>query len=158
MADQLILSNASPQGFTYAEDTFYFLKETLTADDVTTNVMFICPPNKSGRVVGGYLLATENGADATDPMSVALDIKIGSTSVFSTLPALDKTAGTGKRHTMAAATGVTLGVIDADEDAFVAGDVITAHFDITITTPDTAYAGVTAILVVRWDAPSSILS
>ena len=150
MADKLSLTNDTV-GYAYEEQVFTRVIEgAYTADDVTANIVTVVPFGKSGRIVGAYLVHGENGADGTDAMSNALDVKINTTSIFSTLPALAKAAGTGKRTTFAAATGVTVGVINTAADDVVAGDIVFAEFDITRTTPETEYANVCAVVVVRW--------
>jgi hypothetical protein len=94
-----------------------------------------------GRVSEVVLIAGENGADATDPMNTELDVLLGATpvSIFTTKPKLDKTAGTGTRDTSAAATGVTVGVVNTAVDRFLANARVKVVFNLTITTPDTAY-------------------
>jgi len=96
----------------------------------------------AGRISDVVLIIGENGADASDPMNTELDVLIGTTpvSIFTTKPKLDKTAGTGTEDTVATSTGVIVGVIDATKDNFALNARIKAVFNLTITTPDTAYA------------------
>jgi hypothetical protein len=138
MADRILASNDGPQkGYAYEVHAFSVYVNGNATADVTTAPVLAVPPQLAGRIVGAYLTHGENGADGTDPLFAELDVLINGTSIFTTKPKLDKTAGTGKRHTMAAATGVTVGVIDATKDDVVAGDLITATWDVTRTTPDT---------------------
>jgi len=96
----------------------------------------------AGRVSDVVLIIGENGADASDPMNTDLDVLIGTTpvSIFTTKPKLDKTAGTGTEDTVATSTGVTPGVIDATKDNFALDARFQVIFNLTVTTPDTAYA------------------
>jgi hypothetical protein len=138
MADRIFASNDGPhKGYAYETHTFSVYVNGNSTADVATIPVLAVPPQLAGRIVGAYLLHGENGADGTDPLNAELDVLINGTSIFTTKPKLDKTAGTGKRHTMAAATGVTVGVIDTTKDDVVAGDLITATWDITRTTPET---------------------
>lgn len=110
---------------------------------------FVVPFAAGCRVVSIVGFAQENGADGTDPMSVAFEVKKNGTAVCSTNPALDKTAGTGQKTTAAAATGVTQAVVKTDSTRdFAFGDKISINYNVTITTPDTALASPGVIIGV----------
>lgn len=83
-----------------------------------------------------FLVAPNTGTDASNPLSVALEVTIGGTSVFSTKPSIDKTASDGAT-TLAAGTGITVGVIDTANNAGSAGDVVTVTVEITRTASPT---------------------
>ena len=116
----------------------------ITAD--TTATVFVAPV--AGRIVNVVGSVVTNGVDGTNPFSLAFDVRKNGTSVASTVPAIDKAAGTGARNTFAAATGITQAAIKTDGTQIVAaGDAITVVYDITRTTPATECAGA-AVLVV----------
>ena len=102
----------------------------------------------AGRIASAVLVAGENGADGTDAMTMELDVLIGGISIFTTKPKLDRAAGTGIKSTLAAGTGITVGVLDATKLAIALNDEITASFDITRTTPETEYSDIVVSLIL----------
>lgn len=80
---------------------------------------------------GGFRLGN-TGADSTNPLSLELDVLINGTSIYTTKPALAKTASDGA-STLSAGTGVTVGVIDETKNILAAGDVITYTLTLTRT-------------------------
>jgi hypothetical protein len=150
MADRTHISNATMYGWNYDEHTFtYAVSGNVTADQSAKLVTFVPVFLNGGRIVSAFLAAGENGADGTDPLSMTGDILINGTSIFSTLPGLAKAAGTGKKTTISAGTGITVGVINTEADNVATGDKITVTLDITRTTPETEMADVAMVFVVR---------
>ena len=82
----------------------------------------------------GFALGN-TGADASDALTLELDITINGTSIFTTKPKLSKTAADAA-STFAAGTGVTEGVIDAAKNILVAGDLIAYALTLVRTTPE----------------------
>lgn len=154
MASRFSLTNDTA-GSAYHEEVFFYSLTTITADDTTLNIIGVVPPGKTGKIVSAHLIHGANGTDATDTATNELDVLINTTSVFTTKPVLSygtTTAGAGKVSTFAAGTGKVVPVLNADEVALAAGDIIYASFNVTVTTPDTAPGDVVALVVVRWDA------
>ncbi len=84
----------------------------------------------------------ETGADASNPLEVEADVKIGGTSVLTTKPKITKAAADGA-NTAAGGAGVTQAVVktNGDEEAVV-GDRVTVSLNLTRTAPATEMAGV----------------
>ena len=98
-----------------------------------------------------WLQAGERGIDASDPLTVDLEVKIGATSIFATKPQIAQLAGGGAASTLAAATGVTVGALSATAANLEGskGDVIAVTFDLTETTPDTDPANFRAVVILH---------
>lgn len=111
----------------------------LAADD---SYVFAAP--FAGDIVDLPILsAGTNGVDSVDPLFTELDVLINGTSIFTTRPRLDKTAGAGQKDTATTGTGITQGVLKAAASlVFAKGDLIKVTLDVTRTTPDTEFADV----------------
>lgn len=121
----------------------------LTSDN---SIDFLAPFDGRFDEIGDvFMQVGETGSDGTDALNVKLDVLIDGTSIFTTLPQVDGllTAGVAGAadgaNTLAAATGVTVGVLKAlASRQFSKGDVITVTFDVTVATPETNIADVRA--------------
>jgi hypothetical protein len=152
MAQRFFLSNDTSVGYKHDEEVFVFgVDGNLTADD-TGNILLVVPPGRTGTIVSANLVVGTNVEDGTDAASLAADVKIGTTSVFTTAPAIAKAAGSGGKNTYAAGTGITVPVLDAAHVALAAGNIVFASLDVTRTTPEVEYANCAIVVVVRWDA------
>lgn len=114
------------------------------AGDITSsdaaNVIGAMP--LAGKVLDVGIYAANTGTDGDDDLSIAGDVNIAGTTCMTTLPALSKAAADGA-DTFAAGTGITVGVVDSDENAFDRGELLTFDLDLTRTTPSDEVADVT---------------
>jgi hypothetical protein len=151
MADRIFASNDGPnKGYANEVHVFEYLTSGNLTADATAKVVAMIPPQLAGRIVAAYLSVGTNGVDATNPLNLELDVLVNGTSALTTKPKIDKTAGTGKKNTIAAGTGITVGVLDSTKTAVAAGDHITATLDITRTaSPSTEIADVAVVVVIR---------
>ena len=102
--------------------------------------------------MAGFQLAT-TGTDASNPLTLEMDVKIGGTSIFTTKPKISKTAAAGA-STFTAGTGITVGVIDAAHKAVVLGSVITWEAAIVRTaSPSVEMANATFYIEITYPAP-----
>lgn len=132
----------------------HVIATALSSGNFTADATYIVGPMAfAGRVKSAYFGLLENGADGTDPQNTEFDVQVNGTTIFSTLPKLDKTAGTGHKTTYDTGTGITNAVINNAANTFAAGDYLSIVFNITRTTPDTESAGphgfVTVVPVVE---------
>lgn len=151
MAARILASNEGRYGYKYDDEVFFHaVGGNLTADN--SGVPLVVPPGRSGSIVSVNLVVGTNVEDGTDAASLAAAVAINGTSVFTTAPAIAKAAGSGKKNTYAAGTGITLPVLDATKVALAAGDVVTSTLGVTRTTPEVEFANCAIVIVVRWDA------
>ena len=98
-----------------------------------------------------WMQAAQRGIDATDPLTVDLEVTINGVTIFATKPQIAQLAGGGAASTLAAATGVTVGALSATAANLEGskGDVIGVTFDLTETTPDTDPANFRACIILH---------
>lgn len=127
-----------------------FLNVELQAGNLTADVTkeFVAPFDGSfANIADVFLSVDEAGVDGSNPLNVALDVQINGVTIFSTQPSIDKTAGNGaQKTTLAAGTGLVVGVLNAAAVAFSKGAKINVIADVTRTTPGTEIAGVYAVV------------
>jgi hypothetical protein len=111
------------------------------AGDVTADLSadFLAPfDGRFNTIEDIFMQMDERGIDATDALRFDLDVLVDGTSIFTTKPSIAAAAGGGAAITLAAATGIVVGVLKTTSAVqFSKGDVITITIDETSTTPDT---------------------
>jgi hypothetical protein len=107
-----------------------FVPGDITASYPSSGVLRLGTAHAAGTIIKAGFALDNMGTDGSNPLSIALDIQIGSTTIYTTPPALDKTATDGD-DTYGSGTGVTVGVINTAADDVVAGDAI--NFALTLT-------------------------
>jgi hypothetical protein len=154
MAERIIPSNESPQGYAFDERVICGGASAPTAD--ATFVAFVAPAGFYGTIktFSGHI--GTNVEDGTDAAQMAWACAINGVSIFTTAPVITKAAGTGAKNTLAAGTGITVAVLDTTKVAIVPGDIVTVTQDITRTTPETEYANVGFSLKIRPTAGTTI--
>lgn len=106
----------------------------------------------AGVVTRAGFTLSETGADTTNALSLEGDVLINGVTIFSTKPALAKTAADGAWTTVAG-TGVTVGVINVAADDVAANDVLTCVFTLTRTaSPGTEMARLCLYVEVTYPA------
>lgn len=103
----------------------------------------------AGEVVDAWLSALASGKDDSNPLSVALDVKINGSTILTTSPAIAHVSGEAsmqKTTKEAGDTGITQAVIDPDLNDYAAGDVITGSLTITRTSPTTEMNTIAAVV------------
>lgn len=122
--------------------------------DLTASVA--ASPMGTGHAAGAVTKAVftlgNTGADGTDDLALEGDVLINGVTVFSVKPALTKAAADGA-WTESAGTGVTVGVIDTAADDVVQGDILTAAFTLTRTTPEDEMADLYLYVEITYPAP-----
>lgn len=149
---RLFLSNDS-QGITYDKKYLTYHKSgTITADATIIVLMGAAP--EAGAVTGVWGSVGTNGVDASDTLTLGFVVKKNGTSVLTTTPLINKTAGTGRKTTTTATTGITSAVLKTDgTQKFVAGDTLSVDFDITRAgTPTTEFTDAAVTVEITFDA------
>jgi hypothetical protein len=154
MAERIIPSNESPQGYAFDERVICGGAAAPTAD--ATFVAFVAPAGFYGTIKSFIGSIGTNVEDGTDAAQMAWACAINGVSIFTTAPVITKAAGTGAKTSIATATGVTIAVLDSTKVAIVPGDIVTVTQDITRTTPETEYANVGFSFVIRPTAGTTI--
>lgn len=112
--------------------------------NVTDAICLVAPYN--GRIATAGLYLNNTGTINTNPLELEADVKIGGTSIFTTLPKLTTVAADGA-STLVAGVGITQAVIDDTINSFSIGDTITVTLDLTRTDiPTDEMAGAIVIL------------
>ncbi len=152
MATRKLLSNDGAYGYKYDELRIPVSIDAAFTADVTKS--FISPV--AGTIVDA-VLGLCMGADGTDALTCALDVKINGTTIFTTPPSIAKTAGSGGayKNTLATATGIVVGVINSAACTVAKGDNIQVVFDITRTTPETEITVPGAYVAIRVDSSTT---
>jgi len=121
------------------------------AGDITSNIAatLIDVAHGAGRIVRAGMVLGNTGADGTDALSAELDVLVDGTTVFSTKPALAKTAADGA-STLTAGTGVTVGVVNAAADDVAANSKVTYTLTLTRTTPEDEVADLFVVVDVEY--------
>lgn len=105
----------------------------------------------SGSIVGVELSVISSGKDDTNTLSIAGDVLINETSIFTTKPAIAHVSGEAAQHKTthedASDTGITEAVINASACSFEPGDIITWGYEITRTASPTSEISTPSILV-----------
>ena len=90
--------------------------------------------NVGGKVSDVWLSVGESGKDDSATLSMTVDVMINGTSCLTTTPVIAHVSGeasTNKTTKVSGDTGVTLRVLDSDNNDVSPGDVLT--YDITLT-------------------------
>jgi hypothetical protein len=95
-------------------------------------------PRRAGRIIDAYFSVGNCGIDNTGAeLSLALDVKINDTSIFTTKPEIAYVTGeaVGERKSTVDTTdtGVTVGVINSAANEYDPGDIITGNLAMTRT-------------------------
>lgn len=100
--------------------------QAATSGDIVASVAatYLGLALQAGIIPRAVLYVANTGTDASNALSLELDMLIGGVSIFTTKPKIDKTAADGAR-TNVAGTGVTVGVVNAAANIVAVGDIIT---------------------------------
>ena len=122
-----------------------------TATDLTATVALhtLGVSYGAGTIVRAGMQVAATGADASDALSVELDVTIEAESVFSTKPVIAKAAANGA-DSLASATGVTPGVLDAAKVAVSNRSYIKYSLTPTRTTPETEISGIRVFVDIAY--------
>jgi hypothetical protein len=144
---QAILESAKAYVDAHAKIAFSHL---FAGDQTSTIAAYVIGiATGAGTVTSAGFHCAEGGADGTDALTLEGDILINGTSVFSTKPARTKAAADGL-GTWVAATGITVGVLDATKVTVALGDVVTFVGTLDRTTPEDEVADVTAFCEITY--------
>lgn len=133
-------------GLTYRMTLDDYVSGNLTAA-ITARELGVA--HAAGTIVRAGMQIAATGADASDPLSAELDVLIEGVSIFTTKPVINKSAANGV-NSFTAATGVTVGVIDATKDDVTNLTDITYTLTPTRTTPETEISGIKVIVDVAY--------
>ncbi len=104
-------------------------------------------------IEGVVLSLEETGADASNPLELAADVKIGGTTCLTTQPKITKAAADGA-NTAAAGTGITQAVVDSGANTAAAGARVTVDLNLTRTAaPTDEMGGVRVIVICSYTLP-----
>ena len=128
-----VAASIAPAALTAACTESQMLEYHTSGDIVATVTSKVLAITKNAGVidVAGFRLGN-TGTDASNALSLELDILIGGVSIFTTKPAISKTAADGA-DTFTAGTGITVGAINVAANIFAAKAVITMTLTITRT-------------------------
>jgi len=128
-----VAASIAPAALTAACTESQMLEYHTSGDIVATVTSKVLAITKNAGVidVAGFRLGN-TGTDASNALSLELDILIGGVSIFTTKPAISKTAADGL-DTFTAGTGITVGAINVAANIFAAKAVITMTLTITRT-------------------------
>jgi len=96
-----------------------------------------CPlgaANIGGKISGVWLSVEESGKDDSNTLSLTVDVKINGTSCLDTTPIIAHVSGeasTNKTSKNDSDTGITLRILDVDNNDVSPGDMLT--YDMTLT-------------------------
>jgi len=97
--------------------------------------------NAGGRVSNVWMSVAASGKDDTNPLSIAVDVRINGTTCLTTQPFISHVSGeasTQKTTIITGETGIRQAVINSSANTFAPGDIISRVFDLTRTaTPTT---------------------
>lgn len=153
MAEKRLFLSNDAQGITYDKALLTYHKSgTITADANLIILMGSAP--QAGAVTNVWGSVGTNGVDASDTLTLGFNVKKNGTTVLSTVPLINKTAGTGRKTTTTATTGITEAVLKTDgTQKFVAGDTLSADFDITRAgTPTTEITDAAVTVEITFEA------
>ena len=140
MAETRVFLSNDAQGITNDKTYLTYHKSgTITAD--ATGIILMGSAPQAGKVTNVWGSVGTNGVDGSDTLTLGYSVKKNGTAVCSTIPLINKTAGTGRKTTTTATTGITEAVIKTDgTQIFAAGDTLSVDFDITRAgTPTTEF-------------------
>ena len=105
--------------------------------------------NTSGKISDVWFSVGASGKDDSATLSMTVDVKINGTSCLTTTPIIAHVSGeasTNKTTKVSGDTGVTLRVLDSDNNDVSPGDVLT--YDITLTRTASPTTEMNAVAVV----------
>jgi hypothetical protein len=109
---------------------------------------------KSGKVIKAGFYLENTGTDGANPLELEMDVKIGATSIFSTLPKITKDAADASSSFWAGA-GITVGVLDGVNSFFSEADILNIVFTLTRTpAPGDEMAGAIAYMEYQEGDPT----
>ena len=120
-----LAATVAPAALT-AACTYSHMLEYHTSGDLTASVTSKLIGHARGAGVidkAGFVLGN-TGTDASNALSLTLDILINGTTIFSTKPVIAKAAADGA-DSFAGGTGITVGVVDIAKNIVAANDLIT---------------------------------
>lgn len=114
----------------------YAISGEFTADKTGIPVI---SPDFAGYVQKVTLGVGASGKDDTNTLSVEVDLKVNTTSVFTTKPKLAHVSGEASqaKNTLASGSGITQPVLNRTATDFSAGDILYADVDLTRTASPT---------------------
>ena len=107
---------------------------------------------KPGAIINAGFSVASSGEDASNVLKLVLNVLINAVSIFSTKPAVSKSAAGAAANTLKAGYGVTVGVIDPTKSILAVGDVVTFTYTLTRTAspaPTAEISGPVLILEIQ---------
>jgi len=105
--------------------------------------------NVGGKVSDVWISVGASGKDDSATLSITVDVKINGTSCLTTTPVIAHVSGeasTNKTTKISGDTGVTLRVLDSDNNDVSPGDMLT--YDITLTRTASPTTEMSAVAIV----------
>lgn len=108
----------------------------------------------NGKVTKAGFYLENTGTDVANPLELEMDVKIGATSIFSTLPKITKDAADASSSFWTGA-GITVGVLDGVNSFFSEADILNIVFTLTRTpAPGDELAGAIAYMEYQEGDPT----
>lgn len=114
---------------------------------VTGTGLILGSSQEAGQITKVWISLLSGGRDDASTLKIAANVKINGTSCMTTQPAIEYQSGElpASQTTFTSGTGITQGVVDTDNNTIAAGDVISADYTVTRTSPDDEMNGLVVV-------------